>query len=260
MGEPIYEHTDQSVSAADSKNILIADDSQFFRTKLSDILVEAGHKVRFARDGKEVIEEIRIDSTSIDLLILDLQMPELDGFGVLKWMEENGLGGTLPVLVITSVYEPTEVLERLRELGAAGLVTKGFPPEQLIFRVNRALYPDKIAHGKRPKMRVAVSVPVDFSVDGVTKTGYILNLSENGVYIHTKERLRTGTDVFLKFSLPGGTRVYDIAGTVSRTSEEGEKKRIFEGIGVRLREIEPDDAAHLQRFVEEEVKKQGLDR
>lgn len=260
MGESIHDHTDESVNPQDSKNILIADDSQFFRTKLSDILVEAGHKVRFARDGREVVEEIRIDSNSIDLLILDLQMPELDGFGVLKWMDENGLRGTLPVLVITSVYEPTEVLEELRKLGAAGLVTKGFPPEQLIFRVNRALYPDKIEHGMRPKMRVAVSVPVDFSTAVGTRTGYILNLSENGVYIHTKDRLEKGTDIFLKFSLPGSSRIYEIPAAVSRTSEAGDKKRIFEGIGVMFKTVDPEDLDHLQRFVESEVKKQGLDR
>ena len=41
-----------------SKNILIADDSVFFRTKLSDILVEAGHKVRFAKDGRALGEDV----------------------------------------------------------------------------------------------------------------------------------------------------------------------------------------------------------
>ncbi|MBI5902715.1 MAG: response regulator, partial [Deltaproteobacteria bacterium] len=146
----------------DSKNILIADDSVFFRTKLSDILIEAGHLVRFAKDGREVINEIKIDSNGIDLLILDLQMPDIDGFGVLKWMKENGYEGKFPVLAITGVYELSQVTENLKGLGAAGLMTKGFTPEQIIFRVNRALFPDKIQQGA-PRERVPVSVPVDFS-------------------------------------------------------------------------------------------------
>ena len=79
-----------------SKNILLADDSVFFRTKLSAILTEAGHRVRFASDGREVIKEIQIDSKGIDLLVLDLQMPEVDGFGVLEWINNNGFKGKFP--------------------------------------------------------------------------------------------------------------------------------------------------------------------
>jgi CheY-like chemotaxis protein len=43
-----------------SKNILLADDSVFFRTKLSDILIEAGHKISFASDGREVINKVQL--------------------------------------------------------------------------------------------------------------------------------------------------------------------------------------------------------
>src|SRR3972149_3951223 len=90
----------------DSKRILVADDSIFFRTKLSDILVEAGHKVKFAKDGRELIKEISIDAGGVDLLMLDLQMPDIDGFGVLNWLSENGLKGRFPVLVITGGSSP----------------------------------------------------------------------------------------------------------------------------------------------------------
>src|SRR4030067_39018 len=115
-----------------SKNILIADDSVFFRTKLSDILVEAGHKVRFAKDGREVRREMKIDASGIYPLMLDVQMPDIDGFGVLQWIAEAGLRGAFPVLVITGVYEPGEIMDRLRSLGASALRTKGLTPGALI--------------------------------------------------------------------------------------------------------------------------------
>ena len=63
----------------DSKNILLADDSVFFRTKLSAILIEAGHMVRSAGDGLEVIAELKRSAERTDILILDLQMPDIDG-------------------------------------------------------------------------------------------------------------------------------------------------------------------------------------
>ena len=118
-----------------SKYILVADDSEFFRVKLSDILTEAGHKTKFVNDGRGIIEELKKDSDGFDLIMLDLQMPEIDGFAVLAWIKDNNLTGKFPVLAVTGVYEPSQVLDRLKDLGAAGLMTKAFSPEQVMHRV-----------------------------------------------------------------------------------------------------------------------------
>ena len=123
-----------------SKKILVADDSLFFWAKLSKILVEAGHHVIFAKNGKETIEKIRIDPNSIDLLTLDLQMPEVDGYGVLDWIKSNGHGGKFPILVMTGAYEITHIEERLMSLGASGYMSKDMSPEHIISRVNRFLF------------------------------------------------------------------------------------------------------------------------
>lgn len=122
------------------KNILIADDDNFFRVRLSDILSEASHNIRFAASGHEVIEEIK--KNPIDLLTLDLQMPDIDGFGVLEWINANGYRGKFPVLVVTGTAEPGHILERLRALGATGLMTKAFKPEDTLFRINKMLFPE----------------------------------------------------------------------------------------------------------------------
>jgi CheY-like chemotaxis protein len=123
-----------------SKRILVADDSLFFRTMLSEILVEAGHQVKIAKNGKEAIEEVRIGANGIDLLILDLQMPEVDGFGVLDWLRSSGHGGKFPILAITGAYEATQILEKLKNLGASGYLSKDMSSEQIISRVNRFLF------------------------------------------------------------------------------------------------------------------------
>ncbi|MBI5344088.1 MAG: response regulator, partial [Deltaproteobacteria bacterium] len=243
------------------KSILVADDSLFFRTKLSDILVEAGHKVRFAKDGREVINEVRIDAAGIDLLILDLQMPDIDGFGVLKWIKENGHAGKFPVLAVTGVYEPGGVLERLKELGASGLMTKGFTPEQTIFRVNRILFPEKAAgDGRKQTERVPLSVPVDFTVGDLTRTGFLLNISETGTFLHTKFEILTGTVVRLKLSLPGSSRVIDAKGIVRWTTAEVAGKTLFGGSGIVFNSVSADDRELIKGFVASEVKRLGLDR
>jgi len=241
------------------KNIMVADDSLFFRTKLSDILVEAGHRVRFAKDGREVIAEIKIDPGGIDLLMLDLQMPEIDGFGVLRWINENGLKGKFPVLAITGIYEPGHVLGDIKGLGAAGLMTKGYSPEQIIFRVNAILFPDKASKGAGPRDRVPVSVPVDFTVGDTKRTGFLLNISETGTFLHTKVLMLTGAVLELKFSLPGTSRVFDIKGTVRWSTDEVSSKTIFGGYGIMFLYATDGDRVALKDFVESEKKKIGLD-
>lgn len=242
----------------DSKNILVADDSVFFRTKLSDILVEAGHKVRFAKDGRELISEVKIDSKGIDLLILDLQMPDLDGFGVLQWINEQGLRGSFPVLVITGVYEPGEIMERLKNLGASGLMTKGLTPEQIIFRVNRLLFPEKAAHGQ-PRARVPVSMPVDFILGDITRTGFLLNISETGTFLHTKAELLTGALLRLRFTLPGSENLVDVKAIVKWSTNDVAKKTLFGGYGLMFTSISAQDQESLRGFVDAEARRLGIE-
>ncbi len=240
-----------------SKNILVADDSVFFRIKLSDILVEAGHRVRFARDGKEVINELRIDPNGIDLLILDLQMPNIDGFGVLKWLNENGYRGKFPVLAVTGVYEPTQVIERIKELGATGLITKGFTPEQIIYRVNRLLFPEKTRERIEP--RIPISLPVDFSVGDKTYTGYLLNISASGLFLHTRVALLPGTMVRLRFILPGTNRLMDIKGIVRWSTESDKSRTFFGGCGIMFTSISEEDRRILAEFIKKEIKRLGIE-
>jgi two-component system chemotaxis response regulator CheY len=243
----------------DAKNILVVDDSVFYRTKLSDILIEAGHRVRFAKDGREVINEITIDTDGVDLLILDLQMPDIDGFGVLEWIKESGRKGKFPVLAVTGVYEHGDVVDRLKELGVTGLMTKGSTPEQIIFRINRVLFPEKTTSGRKATERVPVSIPVDFTVGDCTRTGYLLNLSESGTFLHTKYELLTGTSVEFKFTLPGQEKVLAVKGLVRWTTVEVARKTLFGGSGIMFSTISAENQMMIKEFIAYETKRLRLD-
>ncbi|MFQ5585301.1 MAG: response regulator [Thermodesulfobacteriota bacterium] len=239
----------------DSKNILVADDSEFFRVKLSDILTEAGHKAKFVNNGREVIEELQKNSDGFDLLMLDLQMPEVDGFGVLAWIRDNNFSGRFPVLAVTGVYEPTTVLDRLKSLGAAGLMTKAFSPEQVMHRVNRLLFPDKVVRGDP---RVPISIPVDFTSEGSAHTGYLLNLSATGLFLHAKQKLQTDTIVTLKFSLPGSDCIMNVTGAVKWCTYLSGEENLFGGAGISFLDLTPKDQETLRQFVKAELEKLGL--
>lgn len=243
----------------DAKNIFIVDDSVFFRTKLSDILTAAGHNVRFAQDGREVIDELRINSGLVDLLILDLQIPDINGFGVLHWINDNDRNGKFPVLVVTGVYEPLVVLERLKALGAAGLITKALTPEQILFRVNRLLFHSRHTEGVL-RTRVPVSTPADFIVGEITRTGYLLNISETGAFLKTKIELLAGTRLTLRFSLSSIVRVVELKGIVKWSTGEAASNSFFGGVGIMFTPLTPEEQAFLRKFVDSELKRLGLDR
>lgn len=236
----------------DSKSVLVVDDDQFFRTKLSDILTGAGHRVRLAADGQEAIDEIRKDP-AIDLLLLDLKMPNVDGFGVLQWIRENKYHN-IPVLVITGIDEPGSVMYDLKNMGADGLITKNFTPEQLIFRINKIIFNEKIIHGV-PRVRVPVFISADFAVGGINSIGAVLNLSETGLFLHTSSELLPGTLLNIRFSLPGQEHVIDVKGIVRWTTGDSSPNTIFGGSGIMFTSISQPDVNIIGRFVADEIKK-----
>ena len=124
-GKELFEHT-----------VLIVDDEAINRELLGNIL-EKEYKVVFASNGKEALEIIHRDKDILSLVLLDLLMPELSGFDVLKNLKEDGLITELPVVVLTS--EKSSEIESLR-LGAADFLTKPYDlPEVIIARVSHSI-------------------------------------------------------------------------------------------------------------------------
>ncbi|MBI5232822.1 MAG: response regulator [Deltaproteobacteria bacterium] len=243
------------VITKDSKNILIADDSEFFREKLKDILVEAGHIVRFAHNGKEAVSMIGDRDNAIDIVILDLYMPDSDGFSVLEWMKQSGCQGRPPVLVITGAYEPGQVLDRVKGLGAFGLMTKSFTKEQIVHRLNQMIFSEKDKQRIAP--RVPVSIPATFSIGGMIETGQILNISETGVFLHAAKELLEGMMIQLSFTLPGTARNIKTSALVRWCTHVSGEKSLFGGAGVSFISLGDEDKDAFIEFIESEVKRLG---
>lgn len=241
------------VITKDSKNILVSDDSQFFRGKLSDVLMEAGHRVRCVKDGGEVISELK-KNARIDLIVLDLQMPEVDGFSVLKWMGENGFIGKVPVLAITGAYEPAKVISTLKGLGASGFMSKDYPPEQIIYKVNRILYSEQFA-GANYRKRVSATIPVDFTLGSHTYTGVIISISEGGAFIRTNATLTEGTVLSIRFALPGSSMALKMDGTVRWFPSDIGPMAMFSGCGIMFTTITGADKGAINSFIDEEIAK-----
>ena len=118
-----------------SKNkILVADDEGRLRKLIRDYLVREDYEVVEAENGEQALDMFYMDS-EISLIILDVMMPKVDGFAVLKEIRETS---SIPVLMLTAKGEENDVLNGF-ELGADEYINKPFSPKILMARVNAVL-------------------------------------------------------------------------------------------------------------------------
>ena len=119
--------------------ILIADDEARIRRLVSDFLKRDGHTIIEAADGKTALELIENRRPTLDLAILDVMMPGMDGFEVLREVREQETGDNhLPIMLLTARAEDADQVRGL-EGGADDYVTKPFSPIVLAARVRTLL-------------------------------------------------------------------------------------------------------------------------
>ena len=119
-----------------SKTVLTIDDSRTMREMLNHALVEAGYRVLQAVDGVEGLEVLQANGDVIDVVITDINMPRLDGFGVIEGVRANPAHRATPILVLTTESDAAKK-ERARSAGATGWIVKPFNPVKLVDAVRR---------------------------------------------------------------------------------------------------------------------------
>jgi len=120
------------------KKVLVADDAPAVREQAQRLLEAAGYKVLLATDGADALTMIREEHP--DLVVLDLLMPSMTGFDVLRAVLEDERIKETPVLTMSGVYKDN-VVEFLQQLGVKGFVDKEQLSETLVFRVTQLLEP-----------------------------------------------------------------------------------------------------------------------
>lgn len=103
--------------------IIVADDDGFFRNFYSAKLVESGYEVDTAADGNEVLEKLRLYIP--DLILLDIIMPNQNGFAVLEKLKANPSYSSIPVIVFSTLGQETDV-EKAKNLGAKDYINKSY--------------------------------------------------------------------------------------------------------------------------------------
>lgn len=118
------------------KTILVAEDDGDLRELLRDQLRAAGHEVITARDGAEAVT--RLSNFLVHAVILDLNLPQMDGFEVLKMIQRMPTVAGVPILVLSARHAERDV-RRAVVLGAWDYLAKPYTEQQLVRRISRLL-------------------------------------------------------------------------------------------------------------------------
>lgn len=117
-----------------TKTILTVDDSRTMRDMLMLALKDAGYRVVQAEDGVHGLEVLQ--SERPDIVITDINMPRMDGFGFIEGMRADPNHKATPVLVLTTESDAAKK-QRARDAGATGWIVKPFDPAKLVDAVRR---------------------------------------------------------------------------------------------------------------------------
>lgn len=119
-----------------AKTILVVDDSNAVRQSVAFILEQAGYKVVQAVDGLDGVAKAEVQD--FDLIITDVNMPNLDGIGLVKKVRENPDNKFLPIIVLTTEAQKTKMDEG-KLAGATGWIVKPFDSDKLLGVVKKVI-------------------------------------------------------------------------------------------------------------------------
>src|SRR5262245_4468069 len=232
--------------AVERKRILVVDDEEDVQILVSRILRDAGYQIDHASDGREAID--RLDMSMPDLIVLDLMMPVVDGWGVLQYLQTRK--DAPPVVIVTARTDYATFARGIREGGTA-FVCKPFRFHELVATCQRLLLPGTKGGafpGDRrgyPRRMLMVEVRVMSRDRAPIAIGEFVNLGPGGAQVELSAPLDVGDMVRVAFHIPGGEATLSLGGQVRWRSPA---PRGFSH-GVRFQDLSPLEERQLAELL-----------
>jgi diguanylate cyclase (GGDEF)-like protein len=141
-----------------AEKILIVDDDPLVRTSLRDILESWGYAVSEAQDGNDAFNRVLIDEP--DLILLDVNMPKLNGLELCRKLKQNPFRSNIPIIFISGRDSTQDAIRGL-ELGAEDYISKFFDPEELKWRVRARLREARQHIGANPLTKLPGNLAIE---------------------------------------------------------------------------------------------------
>ena len=223
-----------------TKTVVVADDTAFVRDRFRSTLEGAGHKVVTVKTAAELLARVRADLSTLDLVVLDLRLPNAPGVDLVKSIRKVD-DGKLPILVFSGTIASADEVKELAALGVAGYVNEYSAVQHILPSLAPHLFPDNF--NRRGSPRVVLGIPIQYRFGNTIAAALTLNLSHGGTAIRTTSPLEGGTQIRVRFRMPGSKRDIDGAGRVACSD-----RRV--GMGIQFEMVEPACQAIVDNFVE----------
>jgi len=222
------------------KMVLVADDTAFVRDRFQAALEAAGHRAVVARTGPELMARMRDSSASVDLVLLDLRLPQGRGVELLRNMRRLE-GHQPPVVVFSGTIASALEVRELSTLGVTGYVNEYTSVQHIVPSLAPHLFPDNLSRRSSP--RAVLGIPVAYRFGNTIAAALTLNISRGGVAIRTTSPLDPGTAIKLRFRLPSKSSDIDGEARIAWID-----RRL--GMGAQFTWISESDQAAIADFVQ----------
>lgn len=220
-----------------NKYILIVDDESRMRKLIKDFLVAKGYNILEAEDGEKALEVFEENESKIELILLDVMMPKLDGWSVLRQIRQQS---KVPIIMLTARGEEQDELFGF-ELGVDEYISKPFSPKILVARVEAIL---KRTQGNEKEVKDCGGIIIDKEGRTITVDGKTLELSlreyELLVYLVENENIALSRDKILNnvwnYDYYGDSRTIDshIKKIRHKLGKRGKYIKTIRGVGYKF--------------------------
>jgi uncharacterized protein (TIGR02266 family) len=197
------------------KVVVVADDTAFVRDRFRTAVENAGHKAVLAKSAPELLACVRTDLKTIDLVVLDLRLPQANGVDLVRAIRKLD-AGKLPILIFSGTIASAEEVRELASLGVAGYVNEY----------------SAIQH-----------IPIQYRFGNTIAAALTLNLSRGGIAIRTTSPLESGARIKVRFRMPGSKQDVDAEGRVAWSD-----RRV--GMGIQFEKVDAASQTLIDNFVD----------
>lgn len=222
-----------------TKTIVVADDTAFVRDRFQTALAGAGHRVITVRSAADLLGHVRDQHGDVDLVVLDLRLPQGRGIEMIRAIRSHTTF-TAPIVIFSGTIANADEVRELAAFGVTGYVNEYTAIQHIVPSLAPHLFPDQF--NRRSSPRVVLGIPVAYRYGNTIAGAVTLNLSRGGLAIRTTSPLDLGTEVKVRFRLPGGR------GEIEATARIAWVDRRL-GMGLDFTQIEDADQRALEAFI-----------
>jgi uncharacterized protein (TIGR02266 family) len=221
------------------RTVLVADDTAFVRDRFKSAIEAAGYNAVTVQTGLELLAQVQANVSRIDLIVLDLRIPQ--GNGVMLLQAIRKLDHRAAIMIFSGTIASADEVRQLETIGVVGYVNEYTSVQHIL----PSLLPHLSAGvaNRRSSPRVSLGIPVAYRFGNTIAAALTINISHGGLAIRTTSPLAVDTAVRVRFRMPTGKNEVDAQGRVAWADP-----RL--GMGVKFTKISNPDQAQIDQYVQ----------